>query len=169
MTIEELNALGTGAAHEALAACCGADGWVERMLAARPFVSRAALLRASDDAWRASPEGDMLAAVAHHPRIGEAQVAQRGVDRSSGWSQGEQAAALSASDTVRHALAAANADYERRFGHTFIICADGCSADDLLHALRDRLTHDPQTERATTADELRKITALRLGKLLDES
>ena len=169
MTIEELNALDTGAAHEALAACCGADGWVQRMLASRPFASRASLVRASDDAWRASPADDILAAVVHHPRIGDAPAAQRGDDRSSGWSRDEQAAALSASDTVRHALAAANADYERRFGRTFIICADGRTAGDMLRALRDRLTHDPEAELATTAEELRKITALRLGKLLDES
>jgi 2-oxo-4-hydroxy-4-carboxy-5-ureidoimidazoline decarboxylase len=67
---------------------------------------------------------------------------------------------------VRQALADGNAAYEQRFGHVFLICASGLSGQDMVDQLRARLGHDPDTERAVVRAELRKITQLRLTKLL---
>jgi 2-oxo-4-hydroxy-4-carboxy-5-ureidoimidazoline decarboxylase len=64
------------------------------------------------------------------------------------------------------ALADANSAYETRFGHVFIVCASGKSAPDMLALLRERLNNDPQTEMTIAAGELKKITRLRLERLL---
>jgi OHCU decarboxylase len=62
-------------------------------------------------------------------------------------------------------LAEGNRVYEERFGHVFLICATGLSADAMLAALRERLGNDPATELRVAAEEQRKITHLRLEKL----
>jgi 2-oxo-4-hydroxy-4-carboxy--5-ureidoimidazoline (OHCU) decarboxylase len=69
---------------------------------------------------------------------------------------------------TRHAgeLATLNVDYQERFGYIFIVCATGKSSADILAALGARLSNDSQTELAVAADEQRKITALRLQKLV---
>jgi 2-oxo-4-hydroxy-4-carboxy-5-ureidoimidazoline decarboxylase len=64
------------------------------------------------------------------------------------------------------ALEAGNREYEERFGHVFLICATGLSAGEVLAALRSRLGNDPDTEAKIVREELRKITTLRLRKLL---
>ena len=166
MRLKELNVLSDAAARDAFTACCGTPRWVARMLNARPFASRDALRRAAADAWRDLLLDDLNAAIAHHPRIGESTVAQAGNARASGWSRAEQAGALGAGTAVRDALATANSEYETRFGHRFIICAEGMSAESMLAALRARLSNDATAELHLTSDELRKITLLRLDKLM---
>jgi 2-oxo-4-hydroxy-4-carboxy-5-ureidoimidazoline decarboxylase len=166
MTLEGLNALNEQAARDAFTACCGTPRWVAHMLNARPFASREAFLREADDAWRALTVDDLGAAIANHPRIGEAPGATPGSAVSAGWSKSEQSGALEATDAVRAALAHMNADYEVRFGHRFILCASGKSAKEIVSALRTRLTNDSLTEFENTARELRAITTLRLHKLL---
>jgi len=159
MTLEELNTLDVDAAARDLLRCCGSTRWAARMAAARPFRDLDDLLDRADAAWRALDPGDWLEAFAAHPRIGQRT--------SSAWASQEQAGAAQASADVRERLAAANRDYEARFGYIFIVCATGQSADAMLAALEDRLTHDPQRELRIAADEQGKITRLRLAKLVD--
>jgi OHCU decarboxylase len=161
-----MDALPDPEALELLTACCGSAPWVKDMLAARPWHDRDALLAAADRAWNALSHDQLAEAVAHHPRLGESRAAADLSARASRWSAGEQAGALAAGDEVRRALAEANLEYERRFGHTFILCAGGRGADEMLAALRARLRNDSATELAFTAVELRKITLSRLDKLL---
>ena len=59
----------------------------------------------------------------------------------------------------------ANAAYEDRFGHVFLICATGRGPDEILAELRRRMAHDPATELEVAAAEIGKINALRLRKL----
>ena len=77
----------------------------------------------------------------------------------------EQAGTRAASDRVLRALAQGNADYERRFGHIFIVCASGKSADEMLAILDQRLSNDPDVELQIAAGEQRKITRLRLASM----
>ncbi len=169
MTVDEFNALSAEAARDALAACCGAPGWVARMAARRPFAGRAALLQAADDAWRDLAPEERMAAIAHHPRIGEARAAAPTSARADAWSALEQSGARAADDATRAAIARGNAEYERRFGHPFIICASGRSAADIVGTLQARLQHDADTETSVTSEELRKIALLRLEMLLADS
>ena len=64
------------------------------------------------------------------------------------------------------ALADGNAEYERRFGHIYLVCATGKSGQELLAILRERLGNDRDTEWKVVAAELAKINRLRLRKLL---
>lgn len=166
MTVPELDRLSEAEARDALTACCGAAPWVAGMLAARPFGSREALFAAADRVWAALPEGDVGQAIAHHPRLGESAARAPLSERASRWSAGEQSGTAATRDDVRAALAAGNETYEQRFGHTFILCATGLDAAQMLAALEQRLTNDPVRERLVTARELHRITRLRLEKLL---
>jgi hydroxyisourate hydrolase len=47
----------------------------------------------------------------------------------------------------------------------FLICASGLSGEQMLAALRERMSHTPEAERAVAARELQKITVLRARKL----
>jgi OHCU decarboxylase len=64
------------------------------------------------------------------------------------------------------ALADANRSYRARFGHIFLICATGKTSKEILENLQQRLPNDPRTELLVAAEEQRKITRLRLEKLL---
>jgi 2-oxo-4-hydroxy-4-carboxy-5-ureidoimidazoline decarboxylase len=166
MTVEELDRAPEASARGWLAACCGAGPWVTGMLAARPFRDREGLLAAADRAWARLAPAEVAEAVAHHPRLGSTAAAVPLDERARAWSAGEQAGAHRAGADVRAALAAGNEAYERRFGHTFILCASGLSAAQMLAELERRLANDAESERATTARELHRITRLRLEKLL---
>jgi 2-oxo-4-hydroxy-4-carboxy-5-ureidoimidazoline decarboxylase len=63
---------------------------------------------------------------------------------------------------VKHALAEGNREYEARFGHIYLVCATGKSADELLAILQVRLKNDPATEIRVAAEEHAKICELRL-------
>ena len=60
-----------------------------------------------------------------------------------------------------------NHDYEMRFGFIYIVCATGRSAGELLELARKRMHNDRDTELRVAAEEQRKITRLRLERLLD--
>jgi len=46
---------------------------------------------------------------------------------------------------VLDALVEGNREYEERFGHVYLVRADGRSAEELLAVLRERLGNDPAT------------------------
>ncbi len=154
---ERLNVLSEGAARTALARCCSARRWVDAMLAARPFAGDAALFDAAERAWWGLEREDWLEAFAGHPRIGERSDDAR--------AQREQAGAQRAGPVTLAALARENRDYERRFGHVYLICATGKGAEEMLRALQARLANDPATELRIAAAEQAKITRLRLERL----
>ena len=81
----------------------------------------------------------------------------------------EQSAASGASDEVLQALADGNARYEARFGHVFLICATGKSAEEMLASLEKRVAHAPEQELAIASGEQRKITRLRLETILRDT
>ena len=61
-----------------------------------------------------------------------------------------------------------NAEYEEKFGFTYIVCATGKTADEMLAILKRRLTNDRATELREAAEQQRQITQIRLGKWLVE-
>lgn len=165
--VDRLNALPAEDAERELLTCCGSRAWARRMAAARPFAGAADLLARADATWWALDEADWREAFRSHPRIGErkAQAVQTG--REQAWSAGEQAGVASAADATRDALAEGNRAYEARFGYIYIVCATGRSADEMLALLRTRLDNDPEAEIRVAAEDQRKITRIRLEKLLD--
>ena len=73
---------------------------------------------------------------------------------------------MGAKEETLAALAEANRSYEARFGHVFLISAEGRTAEGVLEALQQRLDNDPSTEIKVAAGEQRKITRLRLERML---
>jgi 2-oxo-4-hydroxy-4-carboxy-5-ureidoimidazoline decarboxylase len=154
--LARLNALPDGDAFGTLLGCCSAPGWAQQVAAGRPYASLDDLLAAAGAAWSARGPGELAAAMAGHPRIGE-----RGL---SAQSRQEQSGIGSGAATIE-ALREANAAYEDRFGYVFLICATGRGPDGILAELRRRMAHDPATELEVAAAEIGKINALRLRKL----
>jgi OHCU decarboxylase len=161
--VERLNALPREQAVAELLQCCGSRAWAETVADARPFADGEALLDMSDAVWRALAREDWLEAFRAHPRIGErASAARAGAE----WSEQEQARVLAADAQAQADLAALNRLYEQRFGHIFLICATGLDAGDILEAMRWRVDNEPANELQLAAEEQRKITRLRLARLL---
>jgi 2-oxo-4-hydroxy-4-carboxy-5-ureidoimidazoline decarboxylase len=161
--LARFNGLPAAAAEAELLACCGSARWVRGMLAGRPYPDRQALVAAGEAAIAGLQWADIIAALSAHPRIGEAAA---GPDRAATWSRAEQAGVAHSEASTRDELALANQAYEDRFGHIFLIFASGRTDAELLDAARARLANDPSTERRVVREELRKITALRLRRLV---
>lgn len=168
VSVAELNAMSNADARKLLSDCCGASRWVSGMLARRPFDSRDVVLSTADEIWRSLDSDEWREAFSHHPRIGERKSEVPLSERGSAWAAGEQSGVEQARDNVRADLAAANRDYEQRFGYTYIVFATGKSAEEMLALARERLKNDPDAELRAAAEEQRKITRLRLDKLLDK-
>ncbi|MFD4253861.1 2-oxo-4-hydroxy-4-carboxy-5-ureidoimidazoline decarboxylase [Amycolatopsis thermoflava] len=150
VTLAEFNTAPPEKAGELLTACLDVPRWVDAVLAGRPYPDLAALTGAA----RLTLTGDETRrAIAAHPRIGEKP--------SGGWSRDEQSGV---DDAAAAEFRAANAEYEERFGHVFLVCAAGRSGDELLANLRERMHNDPDTELAVAGRELVDIAVLRLGK-----
>lgn len=169
MRLADLNALDAGAAVDAFLRCCGSSRWAREMAAARPFGSLEATTGTADAIWAALDRADWLEAFATHPRIGAGGAGRAGGAGGAGqagWSDEEQAGVASAGDRTRQRLNDANRDYEARFGYIFIVCATGRTGDEMLALLEGRLRHDAGEELPIAADEQRRITQLRLRKLI---
>jgi 2-oxo-4-hydroxy-4-carboxy-5-ureidoimidazoline decarboxylase len=144
-----------------LLAVCSSTVWARRVLASGPFSDVGALLDCADRVLAELPDVEIDAALDGHPWIGAE------VDNAS--SAREQAAVVTAADSVKAELAARNAEYDQKFGYVYLVCASGRSAEELLAILTDRLHNDPETERGVMRGELAKINRLRLERLLSES
>ncbi|SER55360.1 2-oxo-4-hydroxy-4-carboxy-5-ureidoimidazoline decarboxylase [Lentzea xinjiangensis] len=143
-----------------LTECLAVPRWVDAVLAGRPYASMDALLAASSAAARGLSDEEVLGAIAGHPRIGERQ---RTGGVSAQWSRSEQSGVDS---SLAGRLAAANAAYEDRFGHIYLVCATGLSGSEMLDNLSARMDNPPEVELRVVNDELAKIAALRLQKLI---
>ncbi|MGP4083482.1 2-oxo-4-hydroxy-4-carboxy-5-ureidoimidazoline decarboxylase [Streptomyces sp. KR55] len=128
-----------------LLTCLRSPHWAHRLTAHRPYPDLDALLAASDEAAYDLTPGDLAEALAAEalPELPE------GV--------------YSAAHT---ALSAAQAAYESRFGHAFVICVTDLPPDEALDqtlaAIRSRLTNNPEDERVVAAEELRRLARGRL-------
>ena len=148
-------------------ACCGARRWAAAMVALRPLKSVGELSTAADRIWGTMEQADWMEAFACHPRIGERKAAHAS-RKSAAWSQQEQSSAETAAARVLDELADGNALYEQRFGFTYIVCATGKSAEEMLAILNRRLSSDRSDELREAAEQQRQITQIRLRKWLVE-
>jgi len=177
--LEDLNALDEESAVRQFLRCCGSSRWARLMAAARPFASAEAMALVADAAWPALDHEDWLEAFAAHPKIGVSGSHRPGGSRGpagSDWSHGkdaerwsdqEQAGVADAAEATRRRLAEANREYQARFGYMFIVCATGRTAGEMLDILERRLNNGVAGEIQVAAEEQRRITRLRLAKLLE--
>ncbi len=166
-SLEELNDAPQEAANSALLSCCGSRRWADKMAEARPFADVAALLDQAEKIWQNLDAQDWLEAFAAHPKIGAKKAVPHQTAQSAQWSKGEQSGTENAADAVRTELDDANRLYENKFGFIFIVCATGKSAEQMLLFCQQRLNNSETQEIKIAADEQRKITEIRLKKLLE--
>jgi 2-oxo-4-hydroxy-4-carboxy-5-ureidoimidazoline decarboxylase len=157
VSLASFNAASAGDAEAAMRSCCDSQAFAACVAAGRPYASEDHLLAAISSVFATLSWDDVLEAGSSHPRIGE---------RVTGTSAAEQSGVT---DDARAAFAAANREYEERFGFVFLICAAGLSGAQMLASLRDRLAHDSDTERAVARAELLQITVARARKLMGSS
>ncbi|MFF3321494.1 2-oxo-4-hydroxy-4-carboxy-5-ureidoimidazoline decarboxylase [Streptomyces sp. NPDC002889] len=147
--LEHFNTVPAETAVAVLLACCGSRRWARRVVAHRPYPDLESLLAACDEAAYDLAPADVHEALA--------------LESSAGLHPGAPSAAHTA-------LAAAHAAYESRFGHAFVICLDRYRPDEhldqLLAGIRDRLSHEPDEERALSAEELRALARSRLAHVV---
>jgi len=164
--LEQLNHVAKETAETRFLDCCGSKRWAQEMAQARPFSDVGELLNQAEQIWQNLEAQDWLEAFAAHPKIGARQAAPKQQAQSAQWSNAEQSRTRTASDSVLDGLAEANCLYEEKFGYIFIVCATGKSAEEMLDICRERLGNDADAEIRIAADEQRKITEIRLKKLL---
>ncbi|AZM93259.1 2-oxo-4-hydroxy-4-carboxy-5-ureidoimidazoline decarboxylase [Streptomyces sp. W1SF4] len=148
--LARFNSLPPETARTLLLRCCGSGRWAHRVAAHRPYPDTAALQAACEEASYDLSQGDLSEALAR--------------EASAELGQGAPYAALLALDAAR-------AEYERTFGHAFVICLDGHppeeQVDQLLAAIRRRMAHEIDEERSIAAEELRLVARSRAVRLLD--
>lgn len=165
--LEAWNGAPPGEAAALLRRCLDAPGWVERVVAERPYRNVAGVLAVAEAAWRDLGPGEWRQALDGHPRLGGDDLERDRFAETRAWSADEQAGVAGAGEDARRALAEAQREYERRFGHVFLIRAAGREAGEILDALLARMDHDPERELEVAAGELREIARLRLEKALE--
>ena len=132
---------------------------------ARPFAAIAELQAASDKLWLQLQRTDWDEAFASHPPIGVTKTAPGATSQSARWSSEEQGGMPGVDAEVVQRLAEHNALYEQRFGRTFIVCATGKTAEQMLAILQLRLdsseeqgvargSRTTKTDYAATSDEM---------------
>ena len=160
--LARLNELDDSELDAELVEICSSPTWARLVRSARPWADAEAVHSANAEAMAQLDQADLDAAMAGHARIGQPKAGDATSHR-------EQAGVHDAGDQVLDELAQANADYEAKFGHVFLICATGRTADMMLGALRERHGNDAATERETVRGELRKINDIRIDRLLEEA
>ncbi len=160
MEVDDFNALPDDEARALVSGCLGVPRWVDELVAGRPYADAAGLAKRAHDSALDLTDAELAAALSRHPRIGEQRD---GDDAEARLSRSEQAGVAAAdADPLR----AANAAYEERFGHVFLIRAAGRSSAEILAELERRLGNDDVTERGETVTALRDIALLRLEGLV---
>jgi 2-oxo-4-hydroxy-4-carboxy-5-ureidoimidazoline decarboxylase len=157
--LESFNTLRERQAIHALYQCCTSCIWAIRVAAGRPFPDEEALYERSDLILAELTEADLDEALDGHPRIGD-----RPTNTSSAR---EQSGVAGADESILTQLRECNAEYEEKFGHVYLVFADGRPAADLLAILRERMNNDPETERRVMRMELAKINRRRLRVMLE--
>jgi len=166
MSLHTLNNANTEQAIHSFMQCCTSSAWVNAMIAARPFNDERRLANQADLSWQELEEADYLEAFEGHPQIGNVDTLRAKYANTKELASGEQSSVNEASEQVLLDLAKGNADYLKKFGFIFIVCATGKTASQMLALLEARLPNNKETELANAAEEQRKIFHLRLEKLL---
>nr|WP_202455251.1 2-oxo-4-hydroxy-4-carboxy-5-ureidoimidazoline decarboxylase [Streptomyces sp. SID8367] len=149
------------AAQAELHEVCASSAWGSKLLAQRPFATVEALFEASDAATAELTADDLAEAMAGHPPIGRPKPGDPTSSR-------EQRGMAGASEELKAQMLELNLDYQDRFGHVFLICATGASAEQMLDALKTRIGNTPDQEREIVRTELGKINRIRLTRLAEE-
>lgn len=165
MTLTDLNNQTPAQASHTFMQCCTSSKWVSAMVEARPFNDIFEIVKQADLVWENLKEADYLSAFEGHPKIGDVKSLRAKYANTKALASNEQSSVKEATDEVLTVLAQGNADYEKKFGFIFIVCATGKSAKQMSDLLQARLLNDKSTEVINAAEEQRKIFQLRINKV----
>lgn len=157
-----LNSAAESDVRAALHEVCAARAWVGAVLAQRPYADTATLLDASDAATAELTAADLAEAMAGHPPIGRPEPGDPASAR-------EQRGMAGASEQLKVEMLELNLAYQEKFGHVFLVCATGLTAEQLRDAARHRLGNSPETEGESVRTELKKINRIRLAGLAQQA
>ncbi|MFD6416592.1 2-oxo-4-hydroxy-4-carboxy-5-ureidoimidazoline decarboxylase [Streptomyces sp. NPDC060194] len=160
--LARFNTLEESAARAALHEVCASSAWGSALLVHRPYATTDALFAASDAAMAELTADDLAEAMAGHPPIGRPTPGDPTSAR-------EQRGMAGASEELKAEMLALNLDYQDRFGHVFLICATGLTAEQMRDAVKARSGHSPEQEREIVRTELGKINRIRLTRLAQEA
>ncbi|MBO0515049.1 2-oxo-4-hydroxy-4-carboxy-5-ureidoimidazoline decarboxylase [Streptomyces beijiangensis] len=149
------------AALAALHEVCASSAWGSKLLAQRPYATAESLFLVSDAAMAELTAEDLAEAMAGHPPIGRPKPGDPTSSR-------EQRGMAGASDGLKIEMLELNLAYQDRFGHVFLICATGATAEQMRDAMKDRIGNTPEQEREIVRTELGKINRIRLTRLVEE-
>ena len=124
----------------------------------RPYANKPILLAKADQIWRNLGTKEQFLSIMNHPRIGDLQAVQ-----NTKFSQNEQEATSSASDTSIREFAKLNSLYEQRFGFLYLVFASDKNTEELLHILKCRLSNTLEDERLIALWEKNNINLFRLN------
>jgi 2-oxo-4-hydroxy-4-carboxy-5-ureidoimidazoline decarboxylase len=164
--LDRINLLPSDAARDELLKCCGSNRWATGMVTARPYRSARHMIDLSDQTFSTLTQEDWWEAFSHHPKIGDINSLRAKFANTRAWASGEQSGVNVGSENTLRELADGNEDYLKKFGYIFIVCATGKSADEMLAILKQRLANEPANELNIAAEEQKKITRIRIEKLL---
>ncbi|MEU9559238.1 2-oxo-4-hydroxy-4-carboxy-5-ureidoimidazoline decarboxylase [Streptomyces fumanus] len=159
--LARFNTLEESAAFAALHEACASTAWVRRLLAARPCATVEDLYAASDAAMADLTAADLAEAMAGHPPIGRPRPGDPTSAR-------EQSGMAGASEQLKAEMLELNLAYQEKFGHVFLICATGRSAEQMRDAVKERIGNSPEQEREIVRTELGRINRIRLARLVEE-
>ncbi|MFC8366304.1 2-oxo-4-hydroxy-4-carboxy-5-ureidoimidazoline decarboxylase [Streptomyces griseorubiginosus] len=159
--LARFNALEESAARAVLLEACASTAWARRLLAARPYATADDLYAQSDAAMAELTAEDLGEAMGGHPPIGRPKPGDPASAR-------EQSGMASAGDALKAEMLELNLAYQERFGHVFLICATGRSAEEMRDAVKERIGNAPEQEREIVRTELGKINRIRLARIVAE-
>lgn len=161
--VARLNAMPRAELDVVLRNCLAVPRWADALAEGRPYPDADALLARADELTAGLTDDEVRAALADHPKIGERAASG---SATAAWSRSEQSGVDNRDTGLAERLRVANVEYERRFGHIYLVCASGRSGQELLTDLRSRLPNDPETEISVVRGELAKIARLRLARVM---
>ncbi|MET8471473.1 2-oxo-4-hydroxy-4-carboxy-5-ureidoimidazoline decarboxylase [Streptomyces sp. NPDC006422] len=158
--LTRFNASDESAAQAELHEVCASSAWGSKILAQRPFASAESLFTASDAAMAELTADDLAEAMAGHPPIGRPKPGDPTSSR-------EQRGMAGASEELKKEMLELNLAYQDKFGHVFLICATGATAEQMLDAIRTRIENSAEQEREIVRTELGKINRIRLTRIVE--
>ncbi|MBO0655694.1 2-oxo-4-hydroxy-4-carboxy-5-ureidoimidazoline decarboxylase [Streptomyces triculaminicus] len=156
--LTRFNAAEDGTARAVLHDICASGAWAREILARRPYRDAEELLTVSDAAVARLGPADLAEAMAAHPPIGRPTPGDPVSSR-------EQRGMADAPAALRAEMLELTLAYQEKFGHVFLICATGLTAEQMRDAVRRRIGNAPHHEREIVRQELGRINRIRLARL----
>ncbi|MDP5225981.1 MULTISPECIES: 2-oxo-4-hydroxy-4-carboxy-5-ureidoimidazoline decarboxylase [Arthrobacter] len=141
------------------------EDWAVDVERQRPFADFDDLITKAQSAVTALSDDNVVASHVGLRRLGTRHDGFSG--RRLRWAK-QESARMDRDEEALQELNEAQDAYEAKFGHVVLIYATGLTNDDMLAALRRRVTHSPEAENDEIRVELGKLVALRLTKLVAE-